>query len=79
MVYNVFQVYYANKKRKKVNEHGGHKKEPRLYNNGYDDENYDYVVRAGEKLSDRYEIHSLIGKGSFGQVCRSLQFFMSCF
>jgi dual specificity tyrosine-phosphorylation-regulated kinase 1 len=63
-----YQVYYANKKRKKANEQGGHKKERRLYNNGYDDENYDYIIRAGEMLSERYKIDSLIGKGSFGQV-----------
>ena len=64
----LMQVYYANKKRKKANEQGVHKKERRLYNNGYDDENYDYIIRAGEMLSDRYKIDSLIGKGSFGQV-----------
>jgi dual specificity tyrosine-phosphorylation-regulated kinase 1 len=39
-----------------------------LYNDGYDDENYDYIVKVGEKWFDRYEIESLIGKGSFGQV-----------
>lgn len=64
---HINEVYYANKKPKKPkkgNEQG-------VYNNGYDDENYDYVIRAGEKLSDRYEIHSLIGKGSFGQVCKA--------
>ena len=71
LVFSFFlQVYYA-KKRKKGNEQGVHKKERRLYNNGFDDENYDYVIRAGEKLSERYEIHSLIGKGSFGQVWKS--------
>ena len=37
-------------------------------NDGYDDENYDYIIRGGEKFLDRYEIDSLIGKGSFGQV-----------
>ena len=65
-----YQVYYANKnaKRKKANEQGGHTKERRLYNNGYDDENYDYIIRAGDMLSERYKIDSLIGKGSFGQV-----------
>lgn len=67
---HINELYYA-KKRKKVNEPGGHNVERRLYNNGYDDENYDYIIRAGEKLSDRYEIHSLIGKGSFGQVCKA--------
>lgn len=39
-----------------------------LHNDGYDDENHDYIVKPGEKWMDRYEVDSLIGKGSFGQV-----------
>ena len=64
-------MYYAKKKKRKElekNEEGGHKKERRLYNDGYDDENFDYFIKTGEKWLDRYEIESLIGKGSFGQV-----------
>ena len=73
LLYIFFKVYYAKKKKRKElekNEEGGHKKERRLYNDGYDDENFDYVIKAGEKWFDRYEIESLIGKGSFGQVFR---------
>ena len=64
-------MYYAKKKRRAVPAQGddtSHKKEKRLYNDGYDDDNYDYVIKNGEKWEDRYEIDSLIGKGSFGQV-----------
>lgn len=43
-------------------------KERRVYNDGYDDSNYDYIIKNGERWNDRYEIDSLIGKGSFGQV-----------
>ena len=63
------QVYYTKKRRQQSQrEEGGHKKERRLHNDGYDDDNHDYVIKNGERFQDRYEIDSLIGKGSFGQV-----------
>ena len=37
-------------------ESGQHrKKERKLYNDGYDDENHDYIIKPGEKFADRYE------------------------
>ena len=70
------QVYYAKKKRRAQQQAPGeesgqqsnNKKERKVYNDGYDDDNHDYIVRHGERFLDRYEIDSLIGKGSFGQV-----------
>lgn len=65
------QVYYAKKKRRHQQGQGedsSNKKERKIYNDGYDDDNFDYIVKNGEKWMDRYEIDSLIGKGSFGQV-----------
>lgn len=65
------KVYYAKKKRRALQvapEDTSTKKERKVHNEGYDDDNYDYIVRNGERWLERYEIDSLIGKGSFGQV-----------
>lgn len=67
LFYNFLQVYYAKKKRRAQQTQGddsSHKKERKLYNDGYDDENHDYIIKNGEKFLDRYEIDSLIGKFS---------------
>lgn len=45
-------------------EDGSHKKERKLYNDGWDDDNHDYIIKNGEKFLDRYEIDSLIGNYS---------------
>ena len=61
-----FQVYYAKKKRRAQQTQGeddsSNKKERKLYNDGYDDDNHDYIIKHGERFLDRYEIDSLIGK-----------------
>ena len=69
---HINEVYYT--KTKRQNPHQGaadqpHSKKDKIqYNEGYDDENYDYIIRRGERWLDKYEIDTLIGKGSFGQV-----------
>ena len=40
----------------------------RANNSGYDDERGDYVVINHDHLAYRYEVTSLLGRGSFGQV-----------
>lgn len=65
------QVYYAKKKRRATlvpPDDTILKKNRGQNNSGYDDEHHDYIINRGEKFLDRYEIESLIGKGSFGQV-----------
>lgn len=64
----------------------GSKKDRRLYNEGYDDENHDYIIRFGEIWMERYEIEGILGKGSFGQVrtcvlspLKSRKFFQSIY
>ncbi|KAG1658631.1 Serine/threonine-protein kinase minibrain [Nymphon striatum] len=67
---HINEVYYAKKKRRAQQAQGddsSHKKERKVHNDGFDDDNHDYIIRTGEKFLDRYEIDSLIGKGSFGQ------------
>ncbi|CAG9333679.1 POM1_5 [Blepharisma stoltei] len=39
-------------------------------NNGMDDERGDYKLTIGDHIAYRYEIKDILGKGSFGQVCK---------
>ena len=39
-----------------------------VHNDGYDDQNYDYILMGEEIMKDRYLLKHKMGKGSFGQV-----------
>ena len=39
-------------------------------NFGFDDDRSDYKLTPGDHLAYRYEIQQILGKGSFGQVCK---------
>ena len=57
------KLYYELKSKKNAepSRHGA-------FNDGYDDENYDYIIRSEELFANRYVLKERIGKGSFGQV-----------
>ena len=44
--------------------------DPNFPNLGYDNERGDYKIVNGDHFEFRYEILGMIGKGSFGQVCK---------
>lgn len=51
---HINEVYYAKKKRRaqqtQIDDPNHHrKKERKLYNDGYDDENHDYIIKNGER------------------------------
>ena len=43
-----------------------------IKNQGFDDENDDYVIKQDEIWNQRFQVLKLIGRGSFGQVVEAL-------
>ena len=70
---HINEVYYAKKKRRAAaaqhgDEGGQHrKKERKLYNDGYDDENHDYIIKHGEKFLDRSASFKFLDNNNSGR------------
>lgn len=60
------KVYYE-AKAKKLKEQSDTTRKG-VHNDGYDDQNYDYILLGDEIINDRYILKHRMGKGSFGQV-----------
>lgn len=76
---NINRLYYKsqNKRRNSSDPHSDNPslssassatKRSKLFNNGYDDSEHNYLIVPGEIWNDKYRIIRLLGKGSFGQV-----------
>jgi len=66
------KVYYEEREAKRARAKAKQPKGQGSNNNGWDDENHDYIITKGEMFYGRYVIEERIGKGSFGQVVRAL-------
>lgn len=64
-------VYYEERDARRAARSKEKGKSQGTYNNGWDDEHFDYIVTPGELFHGRYKIKERIGKGSFGQVVRA--------
>ena len=64
---NINKIYYEAKAKKLRDKQAGGARTG-VYNDGYDDQNYDYLIHGDEIFAERYILKHRIGKGSFGQV-----------
>lgn len=63
---HINKVYYEARSKKSKEAAGAAR--GGAYNDGYDDQHYDYILHGEDVFADRYLIRHRIGKGSFGQV-----------
>eukprot|EP01062_Namystynia_karyoxenos_P044396 TRINITY_DN326_c0_g1_i1.p1 TRINITY_DN326_c0_g1~~TRINITY_DN326_c0_g1_i1.p1 ORF type:complete len:488 (+),score=138.58 TRINITY_DN326_c0_g1_i1:158-1621(+) len=65
---HINDMFYANKRKQHARLKTGSDK---IYNDGFDDENGNYVVQIGEEIAGRFIVQDILGKGSFGIVLRA--------
>lgn len=56
------QLYYERKARRQRKQSRTEPSRGGVHNNGYDDQNYDYIIQPGEVFADRYVLKNRIGK-----------------
>lgn len=61
----VDQLYYERKARRQRKQSRSEPNRGGVHNNGYDDQNYDYIIQPGEVLAERYVLKNRIGKVIF--------------
>ena len=66
--YKYINKIYYEARAKKSQEQAGGTARGGVFNDGYDDQHYDYILSGEDIFADRYVIKHRIGKGSFGQV-----------
>lgn len=59
---------------KSLSKQGGKLDATNNINFGYDDDRGDYLINPGDHFAYRYEIVDVLGKGSFGQVLRCIDY-----
>jgi len=71
---HINEVYYAKKRRRQQMQQEAGKREKRVYNGGFDNENGDYIVKQGDIFNGRYKVvdSKPLGRGSYGQVVKVL-------
>lgn len=66
------KVYFTGKR--DLSKMGGRLDVANSINFGYDDDRGDYLINPGDHFAYRYEIIDVLGKGSFGQVLRCIDY-----
>lgn len=63
---HINEKFYESKRKRTAVETG-----EQLHNGGYDDDQGNYRVQTGEEIAGRYIVQEVLGKGSFGVVCKA--------
>lgn len=65
-------IYYFNPNLKRKHLSLSNDGETKVFNNGFDTEDGDYLYEAGDHINYRYEIIKKLGRGAFGVVLKCL-------